>query len=180
MHVTTIDVISVNGKITKGGDNDAHDWASDEDWDHFQNIVSKHNLLVMGSRTYDTVKPEPQAGLLRVVLTSRTEDYKGQAVPGQLEFMSASPQELAGRMEARGYQKMLLVGGQANTLFFAEGLVDEMYLTLEPFVSGGGRDLLNGGDFTANLRLSSVTRLNGRGTLALHYLVDKPPADILS
>lgn len=173
MHITTTDVVSVNGKITKGQDSNAHDWSSDEDWQHFLNLVSKHDLLVMGSRTYEMVKPEPQPERLRVVLTSRPNDYKKFEIPGQLEFISASPGELVSILEDRGYTRMLLVGGQINTRFFAESLVDEMYITIEPHVFGSGRNLLDGANFSFALKLQSVKQINERGTLVLHYLVDK-------
>lgn len=173
MHITTTDVISANGKITKGKDGDAHEWSSDDDWQHFLDVVSQHNVLVMGSRTYEMVRPEPQPERLRVILTSRPDDYKEFVVPDQLEFIQASPNELITMLERRGYDKLLLVGGQVNTQFFAANLVDEMYITVEPYVFGQGRNLLDGNEFSLALRLQSVKKLNERGTLVLHYLVDK-------
>lgn len=173
MHVATIDVMSVNGKITKGQDGHAHDWSSAEDWQHFLKIREQYKVLVMGSRTYEVVRPEPQPGVLRIVLTSRPDEYEAVAVPGQIEFVHAEPKKLIADLERRGYDKMLLVGGQTNTHFFQAKLVDEMYVTVEPLVFGSGRNLLDGVTFDAALRLKSVKQLNERGTLVLHYLVDK-------
>jgi dihydrofolate reductase len=67
---------------------------------------------------------------------------------------------------------MLLVGGQTNTSFFRAGLVNEMFVTVEPAIFGRGRDLLDDGALDAKLQLISVEKLNERGTLTLRYLVD--------
>jgi dihydrofolate reductase len=90
-----------------------------------------------------------------------------------MEFMDASPQELLERLEARGYKRILLVGGQVNTQFWAADLVDQAFVTVEPLVFGQGRNLLDGADLDVRLQLQSVKQLNKRGTLLLHYLVDK-------
>lgn len=170
MNITTIDVISVNGKIAPEGDT-SHTWTSSEDWNHFLSVVREHNLLVMGSGTYDTVRPQPQSERLRIVLTHQPEQYKADAVPGSLEFVKATPQALVKQLTARGYTSMLLVGGQVNTEFMAAGLVNQMFVTVEPVVFGAGQHLLDGTSFRTDVQLQSVLQLNKRGTLLLHYVV---------
>lgn len=173
MHITTVDVISANGKITKGQDAHAHTWASDEDWEHFVKLRDSYDLIVMGGGTYDVIQPEPQPGQLRVVLTSRPGKYKDQVVPGQLEFINATPKDVVKLLEKRGYKRMLLVGGKVNSSFWDAELVNEAYVTVEPFLFGQGRNLADGVDVYVVLRLLSVQKLNERGTLLLHYTVDK-------
>lgn len=174
MHVTSTDVIAVNGRITKGADGDAHEWASPEDWQHFKALRQAHEVLVMGRGSYESVRPKAEAGRLRVVLTHHPAEYADRAVPNQLEFVSQAPEELLQALEARGFTKVLLVGGQTNTQFFAAGLVDELFVTIEPVVFGAGRTLLDGLEADLQLRLVEVKQLNDRGTLHVHYLVDKP------
>lgn len=176
MHIVTTDAISVNGKITKGDDADAHTWTSSEDWEHFKKLRDSFDLLVMGSVTYDAVQPKPEAGQLRVILTRNPEAYKDQAISDQLEFVTATPKELVSQLEARGFSRMLLVGGQVNTQFWAAGMVNEAYITIEPKLFGTGKVLASDADFAANLTLQSVKQLNQQGTLLLHYTVDNQAA----
>src|SRR5438309_1921075 len=75
-------------------------WSSKEDFEHFKSVVNEHNLLVMGSGTFEPVKDIPAAGLkpekerLRIIMTRNPEKYKEFVVPGQMEFTHESPHEL--------------------------------------------------------------------------------------
>lgn len=173
MRIISADAISVNGKITLGIDANAYTWTSAEDKAHFRALIDAHDVLVMGSTTYKAVHPQTEPGRLKIVLTRHPERYQDKSVQDQLEFISALPHELVEQLQARGFKKILLVGGQVNTQFWAAGLVDEAYITVEPFMSGTGKTLLDGADFTASLRLLSIERLNAQGTLLAHYAVEK-------
>jgi len=173
MRITTVDVISLNGKVAKEGELNDHSWTSPEDWRHFLELMRKHTLVVMGRGTYETIHPQPQLKRLRVVLTHHPERYRSQTVPGSIEFMNESPKSLIQRMEQAGHTEMLLVGGRINTEFMAAGLVDEMYVTIEPVVFGKGQALLEEAEFQWKLQLVDVTQLNSRGTLLAHYTIDK-------
>jgi len=174
MRVTSADVMSLNAKITKGADADARTWASAEDWQHFSQLMAEHDVLVLGRNTYDDlIRLTLEKERLRVVLTHHPEQYAARAVPGQLEFMSASPAELLERLTARGFKRLLLVGGQVNSQFWSAGLVDEAYITIEPFIFGKGRAFLSGVEDDIQLRLVEVKQLNRQGTLLARYAVAK-------
>ncbi len=167
-------VSSVNGKITRGYDPDIYSWTSKEDADFFFSLLNQHNLIVMGSNTYeaarDMVKPEKER--LRVILTRNPEKYANEALPGRIEFSSESPETLVERLEKQGYSTMLLVGGgKTNALFLENSLVDELYLTIEPRLFGKGRPLIEKGSYDKNMKLQSVKKLNEQGTLLLQYVV---------
>lgn len=174
MRITAIDAISANGKITNGSGGPSHTWTSAEDWEEFQRVRDSFPLIVMGRGTYEAVRPAPDAARLRVVLTHRPEQFADAAVPGQLEFLSAKPAEIVNILEARGFDRMLLVGGQVNSLFWRAGLVNEAFVTIEPLLFGAGRHLAQIDHFETSLQLKSVKKLNEQGTLQLHYLVDSP------
>lgn len=168
-------VQTVNGKITNGDDSDIYKWTSKEDADFFFKFLSDHKLIVMGSGTYEASKEKikPRVGQLRIILTGNPKKYKKEEVLSLLEFRNQPPIELIHEMQDKGYKKMLLVGGsETNKAFFEEGLVDEIYLTIEPLLFGNGKSLIAAGAFTQKLRLVSSQKLNERGTLLLHYTVE--------
>jgi dihydrofolate reductase len=174
MRITSADVMSVNAKITKGVAADARTWASAEDWQHFSQLMGQHDVIVLGRNTYDDlIRLTLEKERLRVVLTHHPEQYAAKAVPGQLEFVNASPAELLEQLKARGFERLLLVGGQVNSQFWAAGLVDEAYITIEPLVFGKGQDFLSGVESDTKLRLLEVKQLNKQGTLLAHYAVEK-------
>jgi dihydrofolate reductase len=128
----------------------------------------------MGRKTYEQAKDmmKHREGRLRVILTSRPEDYNKQTIPGQLEFSSESPRQIVQRLSERGYTQALLLGGSStNSAFLKENLIDELWLTIEPIIFGGGTPLFAESDAKKNWELLSVATLNSQGTLLLKYQI---------
>lgn len=175
MKVIMVAVSSVNGKLTKGSESNIYSWTSKEDSKIFFSLIEKHNLIVMGSKTYEAARNiiKLRKNKLRVVLTRNPSKYKGERVGGSLEFSSESPKELVKRLEKQGYTEMLLVGGsEVNTAFLKNKLVDELHLTIEPLIFGRGKSLVLEENLEISLGLINVSRLNKRGTLRLIYKVN--------
>lgn len=183
MKVIMVAVVSANGKLTRsigsgqarGNESNIYSWTSKEDQDFFFSLISKNKLIVMGSGTYRAVrdKLKVESSRLRVVMTRRPKEYKNERVAEALEFSSETPRELVRRL-SKNYKKMLLVGGsQVYSSFMKEGLVDEIYLTVEPVFFGMGKNLVAKGEFETRLELVSIEKLNKKGTLLLKYKVEK-------
>lgn len=173
MKVTMVAVCSADGFLTHGDDPSVQHWSSREDYAHFLQLIGQHKLVVMGRKTYEAVHPKPQPERLRIVLTHSPEQFVGQQIKGQLEFRSATPGELVTALGGQGYTGLLLVGGgQTNTDFLQAGLVDELWLTIEPVLFGSGVRLLTAAlPDSVQLQLESNERLNAGGTLLLHYII---------
>jgi dihydrofolate reductase len=172
MKVVVVMVASLNGKTTDGGLKNIHSWTSKEDADSFAAFLAKQKLIVMGSRTYEAAKKQMRIlpGQLRIVLTKSPTKYHKQAIPGVLEFHSLSARALVGKYSRLGYKTMALVGGaKTNRSFFASGLVDELRLTLEPYIFGSGEPIVLEGKFREKFSLISKKQINSSGTLELVY-----------
>ncbi len=167
-------VSTINGRITKGTTSvDIQEWASGEDQELFYGTLKKQKLVVMGSKTYDAARDfmEFRPGQLRVVMTRTPKRYGKHVRPGQLEFTSATAQKLVEEYAKKGYTQLFLVGGgEINALFFKAKLIDEILLTIEPFIFGNGKSLIAEGSFEEKFKLASVKKLNKRGTLLLKYV----------
>ncbi len=175
MKVVMIMVSSLNGKTTNGDDPDIYRWTSGEDSDFFFSKIKEAKVIIMGSGTYDVIKDKIKndPGRLRVVLTSSPEKYSDNNKKDILEFSSLAPRELVLALSSRGYDEMLLVGGAGvNKSFIESGLVDEIFLTIEPVLFGSGKNLINDGNYLKNLELIDVTKLNDKGTILLKYKVN--------
>lgn len=170
MKIIMAAVVSTNGKLTHGSDSDIYKWTSPEDQRFFFDLIAKNKVIVMGSGTYEAIQKRIKLDekRLRIVLTRKPDKYKKEAVPGQLEFSSETPRQLINRLI--NYREILLVGGsQVYASFLKEGLVDEIYLTIEPVLFGKGKNLFAEGKFNSNLKLERLERLNKKGTLLLKY-----------
>jgi len=63
-------------------------------------------------------------------------------------------------------------GGKLNASFLKEGLVDEIYLDVEPIAFGKGIKLFDDEDFEVNLELIEVNKIS-QNEIQLHYKVKK-------
>ncbi len=182
MKITMLAVTSINGKLTNGDDSDIYKWTSKEDQDFFFDQINKAKLIIMGSGTYQAVKQrlparnasQSDAGgkindqRQRIVMTSDPEKYSKEQISGVLEFTSEDPLQLINRLT--DYKEALLAGGsKIYSAFAAAGLIDEIYLTIEPKVFGTGKPLFVDENFELNLELISSEKLNEAGTLLLKY-----------
>lgn len=165
-------VSSLNGKTTNGNDPMIHSWTSVEDQKQFSLLIEKAQVIIMGRNTYEHAKEfmQHRPGRLRVVLTSNPAKYSHQAIPNQLEFSSDFPSVLLNKLSQRGFTQALLVGGATtNTAFLKEHLINEVLLTIEPVLFVMGTSLFAEEATETKLKLLSVEKLNGKGTLLLRY-----------
>lgn len=166
MKVTLIAAISADGKIAERTDQSSMDWTSKEDKQFFVEKTKEAGTLVMGRKTFATINKGLKGR--RIIVLTR-DPSKELPIPG-VEFTSEEPVALVRRLENEGVAELVLGGGASvYGQFLNAGLVTEVYLTVEPFLFGGGVPLAQGFDRVA-LRLESVKQLNSQ-TILLHYTV---------
>jgi dihydrofolate reductase len=149
-----------------------HKWSSEEDQTYFKKLWNESKVTVLGSSTFDfdPIKPSPATRL--IVLTSHPETYAERAVPGQVEFSSEAPRIIVDRLREDGYEQLIVAGGaHIATSFFADGLINELWLTLEPKIFGSGRNFVAESQLDIELELISCERINERGTILTKYRV---------
>jgi len=175
MRLTLIAAQSLDGYITRH-DTPGSAFASDADRAFFREALRDFDCCVMGGETYRTARDMIRALLmperLRIVLTRTPEQFATDTVSGKLEFASTQPAQLITGLGARGFLRCAILGGaQIHSLFLEAGLVDELWLTIEPLLFGGGTPLLARRTST---RLKLIARENlSAETLLLKYRVEK-------
>jgi dihydrofolate reductase len=173
MKTIVVFVTTLDGKITKWWDPHVMRWTSKEDQKYFRKIWIESPLIIMGSGTFDfdPIKPSPNS--LLHIMTRNPAKYKSYEVPGQLEFSDEAPQDLVNRFQNK-YERMLVVGGpHIATSFFKAGLVDELWLTLEPKIFGKGGNFMIEEELDIDLQQISLETINDRGTMITKYAVIK-------
>lgn len=175
-HTTLAFVASVNGKISFEDNPNVKHWSSKEDQKHFEKLIKMHPIILLSSKTYETVKSEMhhQEGKCRIVMTRNPKKYAAERIPGQLEFTSKSPKRILNDLSKQSIKKVLLAGGSIFAHeFLKQKLVDSIVLTLEPKIFGTGTSLVTPLPLNIALKLKSMKRMNKAGTLLLEYEVER-------
>jgi len=166
---------SLDGFITRH-DEPGTAFTSPEDKAYFHDVLGGFDAGVIGGGTYrvsrDFIRASLPGRLLRVVLTRSPARYAADAVPGRLEFTDAAPAALAAELARRGCRRCALLGGShVHSLFLEAGLTDEVWVTIEPALFGGGTPLL-ARRADVRLALQAIEKL-GPHTLLVKYDVSR-------
>jgi dihydrofolate reductase len=130
---------TVDGKI---GRDSSHlvDWSGKEDKKLFVKLTKDAGVIIMGSKTYDTLKG-PLPNRKNIILTKNTLRLKNEK---NLVFTDKPPETLLNELKAQGYEKAVLVGGaQINSLFLKSQLINEVYITIVPRLFGTGLSMFS-------------------------------------
>jgi dihydrofolate reductase len=165
MRVIAIAAITADGMIARHARHRT-DWTSKADKQMFAAASREAGVIIMGRTTFETF-PTPLKDRLHIILTSHPEAVV--STPGVVEYTAAAPAEILRSLEARQFTEVIIGGGASVYRQFIEaGLVDELWLTVEPVLFGEGISLLAGGSVDIPMRLLEVVRLSG-DTIQLKY-----------
>ena len=140
-------------------------WTSKEDKKRFIELTKKAGVIVMGQNTWTTLGGKPLKDRLNIVYSPTALT----PVEG-METTTKSPRELLKVLESRGFKEVAICGGsQIYTMFMKSGVVDMLYLTIEPIVFGDGMRLFKE-DMDYKLHLEEYAKTE-TGTLLLTYTV---------
>lgn len=168
MTVFIIAALSVDGMIGLTKDHHA-DWTSKEDKQLFVKLTKEAGLMIMGANTFKTLG----RGLPgRKTIVYSYDSAVTDGAEGDVEWTDQHPKELLERLAKDGYESVAICGGaQIYSTFLAEGLVDELYLTIEPIIFGQGIKFASAVP-QQNLTLQETSKLND-DTVLLHYKVTR-------
>ncbi len=165
MKTFIIAALTADGYIAKDSIHSPMGWTSAVDKKRFRDLTKEAGVIVMGSATFKTI------GRTLPDRTNIIYTKKGGEFPGA-ETTSLPPRELLKELEGRGFKSVAICGGsQIYTMFMKAGVVDTLYLTIEPHIFGKGIPLFNE-DMIFHLKLKSVAQSESTGTLLLEYSVD--------
>lgn len=180
MQTFIIAVLTADGLIAESTDQKSTDWTSKEDKKFFSERTKQAGVVVFGYNTYKTIG-KPLRGRLNIVYSNKSTDFLAgsdrqrgsdpakKSGDGMLEITQKSPADLIKELEARGYKEVAICGGATiYTMFMEAGVVDKLYLTIEPVAFGAGMTMFNKKFDVKRFKLLSMQKL-GEGTVLLEY-----------
>jgi dihydrofolate reductase len=159
-----IAVLTADGLIAETQDQSSVIWRSKEDRNFFIEKTREAGVVVMGAKTFHTMR-RPMPDRLHIVYS-----YEPIELPG-VEVTSEKPEEVLRDLKKRGYKQVAICGGSTIfTMFMEAGLVDKLYLTIEPVLFGSGMTLFNKKFDPQKLELINMKKL-GENTVLVEYNV---------
>lgn len=137
MHIFLIAVMSADGYIGRSSDDRSLDWTSKEDTAFFVKTTKNAGAVVMGSTTLRTVK-HPMPHLSVYAMTSNADRVK-EVTPVRVTPIFHGPEAVIKQAKQDGFTSLAVCGGSSvYTQFLEAGLVDTIFLTIEPILFGSG------------------------------------------
>jgi dihydrofolate reductase len=139
MKVILLMAMTADGMIAKNSMQPV-DWTGKEDKHYFVRITREAGVMIMGSKTFDTIgKVLP--GRKNIVMT---RDKKRRSHDPDLIFTDQTPRQIIAHLTLQGFTSAALIGGSVvNTLFIKEHLIDEIHVTIVPRLFGKGLNLFS-------------------------------------
>lgn len=157
---------TADGKIARHEKHEA-DWTSRADKKHFIEMTKKSGVMIMGSNTFKTF-PSPLKNRLHIVFSNK-ENAENDSIPEVVEYTKDSPEVLLKKLEDRGFKEVAICGGSAiYTMFIKSGLVEKVYITIEPRLFGQGMNIFNQ-ELDIKMKLKSTKIINEDNVVLLEY-----------
>lgn len=189
MQVILLAAISVDGKIAERTDQTSLDWTSKEDTKFFVEKTKEVGVVIMGRKTFETIG-KPLKGRRVIVLSREVNGMTPASGPadssrlfpsagdhavfsvippeGIVEYVNLSPHHLLKRLENEGHDAVVVAGGSSvYSQFLRDGLVTDLYLTVEPVLFGTGISFSSDVD-RINMQFVEM-RMLGSQSILLHY-----------
>lgn len=174
MNVILDMVVSVNGMIAR--EDGSEDWLPHEGWDDMLTEIANYDNIVMGRETYDIVMRDYLDGNFDDVIAKCkiivTRDPRFSAPEPYI--VVTSPADAIRIVQGAGLETVLLIGGgELNGSFLRDNLVDEVHLTVVPYILTNGRPVFGREAYESRLELLSSEHLS-LGRVLNKYKVFKP------
>jgi dihydrofolate reductase len=144
MNIFIIAAQTLDGYIGRNS-NDPAIWTSKEDKKRFVELTKDAGVVIMGSNTFKTL-PKPLKDRLNIIYTRNKNMLAGYLIEEdrKVEITDKEPSELIKDLKERGFKKVAICGGsQIYSMFLKAGLVNTMYLSIEPVLFGHGVGMFN-------------------------------------
>lgn len=165
MKVVLTAALTADGFIARDANHLSTEWTSPEDKQLMVRISKEMGVVVMGSRTFATIGHGLKGRRVFVYST-----HPPESPPEGVTFTALPPEKLVDQLIQEGENGIALWGGASiYRQFMQAGLVDELYLSIEPTIFGNGVGLFDA-PIDVPLKLLDTMKLNDN-TVLVHYAI---------
>ncbi|NCN87723.1 MAG: dihydrofolate reductase [Candidatus Pacebacteria bacterium] len=173
MQISLIAAMTIDGFIGRDEQDRSFNWTSAEDKKHYVQQIKKADAIVMGRKTFETFSRYPKDSHWVIYTSDKENLKKPQSKHITVETTDLAPRKLLEKLENDGKKEVMICGGSSiYTMFMQSGMVDKLYLTVEPVLFGRGIKLFSDNLGQVDLELIKVDHLSSQ-TIMLEYEVKK-------
>ena len=171
MKVILYMAVTANSYIAK--ENDDASFVSAVEWKSFRKRIKRVGNIIVGRKTYEIMLRNNELNGLNEIKVVVVTGDKSFTVSDNSHTAAISPKKALEILHQQGFQEALVAGGGGlNTSFMEEGLVDELYLDIEPIILGKGLPLFREAEWEVKLKLLNIKKLSAQ-EVQLHYKIVK-------
>lgn len=174
MNISVILLQSLDGYIAKS-ETDNLSWSSRKDKIFLFEKIREIGTVMMGRKTYEQIPKQKLEGIDTYIF-SRCSKFKEKCKSDNSNtyILNCSVSAGCSNLERNGVNQVAVIGGsEIVSQFFGESRVDELYLTIAPFLFGGGLKSLTF-KTPKQIKLSLLeSKLLSKDEILLHYSVKK-------
>lgn len=152
--------ISLDGYIAR--DNGDEEWLPEEGWDEFVEVARQHDNIVMGRETFELVMdmyPDynfDSVDVAHKIIVTSQQDY---TAPAGYTVVHSVDESIALLENSSIATLFVIGGGKLNTEFLRSGRVDELWVTVSPYILGKGRRFITDeSELDIQLKLLDVSK----------------------
>lgn len=158
---------SIDGFVAKKDDNT--NFVSEIEWNSFRAMMKKVGNIIIGRRTFELMEKGGELPDLDEVTVVVITNNEFSVSDSRIQVVN-SPRQAVDLLRKSFKQALVAGGGKINAVFMEQGLIDEVYLDIEPIALGDGIKLFSGKAFNRRLKLLGIKHLS-ENELQLHYRV---------
>ncbi|PIR82483.1 hypothetical protein COU20_02150 [Candidatus Kaiserbacteria bacterium CG10_big_fil_rev_8_21_14_0_10_59_10] len=162
-----IAAVTLDGRIA-AHERHLTDWTSREDKRLLREVLDSADVVLVGRKTYELARTRlERRGRNCIVLTRSAAGVR--RVHERLAFLNPKKENVRAFIRRHGYRRVVILGGTETYTYCRDaGMLDELYLTIEPVLFGKGLPLLAGKLFVQKGRNVEVKKLNKKGSTLVH------------
>jgi|SRR3989344_259120 len=156
---------SIDGRIARDCKSGT-DWTSREDWNFFQKSLVQMDAIIVGRNTYEVAHTRLKH---RNTIVFTSQSILKQS--GSVTFLNPEKHNLVKFLREKKYKKVAVAGGgKVYDYCLRHNMLDELFVTIEPYVFTAGNLMFLGREFKKHkFTLVSAKKLNKKGSLLLKY-----------
>lgn len=173
MEVFLIAAQTIDGFIARHQDDRSFDWTSAEDKQFYVSKIKEADAIVIGRTSFSTFSRYPKNSRWLIYTSQPAKFVNPKPEVIRAEATNEDSAALIERLKNEGCHKIAITGGSTiYSMFLTAGLVDTLYLTIEPVIFGKGVKLFSSELKNLPLKLASTQQLSDH-TIVLKYAVTR-------